>query len=312
MDVCQSGKGNAKGRSSCSPWSVDGYQGLPVLVVEDNPINLKMIRTQLKQLGIETVHTAVNGDEAVQLARQNAYGLILMDCQMPVMDGYNATALIRDFEGQAAHTPIVAVTAHALPGDREKCIQAGMDDYISKPVRLQQLLEALQSWLPASETTRVAAKERDAQAREEGKAVPASMPKADVSSTILSGEKASALSPVDFNVIQGLLGATMEELPLFSHLFVLFFAESRDKMERIRLALEAKDAGQVCALAHALKSASGNVGALGLSQLFREIEMQSRCGAIDGVPLMYERAEKEYERVKAALAQYCDRCGSLR
>ncbi|WP_041313885.1 response regulator [Heliomicrobium modesticaldum] len=285
-----------------TPWTIEGYRGLPVLVVEDNPINLKMIRSQLKQLGIDMIHTAVNGNEAVQLARQNQYGLILMDCQMPVMDGYSATALIRANEGQETHTPIVAVTAHALPGDREKCLEAGMDDYISKPVRLQRLFEALQCWLPAQQKIGTAA---DA-AQETPESASISQKGSAVPEALSAPEPALDAPPVDFGVIQGLLGVTLEELPLFSHLFVLFFTESGEKMEKIRFALAVKDIGQVCALAHALKSASGNVGALGLSRLYREMELLARSGVMDGLASLYEQAEKEYERVKAALARFCD------
>ncbi|MZP30068.1 response regulator [Heliobacterium undosum] len=306
MDVCQSRKDNRT--TPCrmtTPWTLEGYRGLPVLVVEDNPINIKMIRTQLKQLGIDMIHTAANGDEAVQLVRQNHYGLILMDCQMPVMDGYSATALIRAFEGQETHTPIVAVTAHALPGDREKCLEAGMDDYISKPVRLQRLLEALQCWLSPQQNIDAAVEESSA-AQEPPEGETASTPQQGLTApeALTAREPAHAAPPVDFGVIQGLLGVTLEELPLFSHLFVLFFTESGEKMEKIRLALEAKDVGQVCALSHALKSASGNVGALGLSRLCREMEMLSRSGAMDGLAQLYEQAEKEYERVKEALEQF--------
>jgi len=109
-----------------------------VLVAEDNLVNQKMVVRMLEKMGCR-VDLAANGAEAVKRAVPSTYDLIFMDCQMPEMDGYEAAAEIRRRENGSKHTPIIAMTAHAMPGDREKCLQAGMDDYIPKPIKRESL-----------------------------------------------------------------------------------------------------------------------------------------------------------------------------
>ncbi len=119
-----------------------------VLVVEDYPINQQVAQLYLEQIGF-SCHIASNGAEAVQSSAANNYSLILMDCQMPDMDGYTATRKIRNQEeGSAKRIPIIALTAHAMSGDREKCLEAGMDDYLIKPIEPEHLKNMLQKWLP--------------------------------------------------------------------------------------------------------------------------------------------------------------------
>jgi len=119
-----------------------------VLVVEDNHVNQLVIANMLKSLGLE-VETASNGVIALECMHQRDYDLILMDCQMPEMDGYQATARIRQLQrDDQANIPIIALTANAMAEDRERCLAAGMNDYLSKPVTLKILREKLLLWLP--------------------------------------------------------------------------------------------------------------------------------------------------------------------
>ncbi|MGQ9658151.1 MAG: response regulator, partial [Fimbriimonadales bacterium] len=114
-----------------------------ILLVEDNEVNRKVATRMLAKLQLQ-VEIAVNGREAVQKASETAYDLILMDCQMPEMDGYEATRTLRQ---QGVPTPIIALTANALEGDREKCLACGMNDYLSKPIQADKLRQTLAKWL---------------------------------------------------------------------------------------------------------------------------------------------------------------------
>ena len=117
-----------------------------VLVAEDNIVNQKVAVQMLKNLGCYA-DVAANGKEAVEMSAKLPYDLVFMDCQMPEMDGYEATAEIRRTEGKDKHIPIIAMTAHAMKGERERCLKAGMDGYISKPVEKEDLQNTIRQWI---------------------------------------------------------------------------------------------------------------------------------------------------------------------
>ncbi len=132
------------------------YSGARILLVEDNLVNQEVANATLQQFHC-TVEIANNGQEALNLLEQNVYDLVLMDCQMPVMDGFRATELVRERERRTVKSgksvrrlPIVALTAHAISGDRDRCVAAGMDDYLSKPFARESLIAILNRWLLAS------------------------------------------------------------------------------------------------------------------------------------------------------------------
>ena len=134
---------------------------MQILVVEDNEVNQAVAIGMLKKLGYRGIHTANNGREALDKVEQTHYDLIFMDMQMPVMDGYQATTALREREQTLAvatdgaaipHTPVVALTANAMEGDRERCLEAGADDYLSKPFSPMDLGKLLEKWLPQTGT----------------------------------------------------------------------------------------------------------------------------------------------------------------
>ena len=131
-----------------SPPDLKRYDNYRILVVDDNSINLKVALKMLNVYGLST-GTATNGQEALKMLSTKPFDLVLMDIQMPVMDGYEATARIRDPSSsvRAHDVPIIAMTANAMKGDREKCLRAGMEDYISKPIDPNELQALLDKWL---------------------------------------------------------------------------------------------------------------------------------------------------------------------
>ncbi len=122
-------------------------KNIKILLVEDTPVNRKVFLSQLKQIGF-TADYVENGQAALDRLAEESYDLIFMDCQMPILDGYEATRLLREREGENAHTVVVALTASAMAGDREKCLAAGMDDYLTKPVRTAEIAQVLAKWMP--------------------------------------------------------------------------------------------------------------------------------------------------------------------
>ncbi|MGH2811046.1 MAG: ATP-binding protein, partial [Actinomycetota bacterium] len=129
-----------------SPGAREGSGKKVVLVAEDNAVNQKVVATMLRRHDYE-VEIAEDGAGAVEAARSGRYAAILMDCRMPVMDGYEASRRIRRIEGTARHTPIIALTASAMESDRQNCIEAGMDDFLAKPVKQADLVAAVARWV---------------------------------------------------------------------------------------------------------------------------------------------------------------------
>ncbi len=286
MDRPRRGARRAMSQSgaAASATSVSGV----VLLVEDNPVNQDVGREMLEGLGLQ-VHLAEDGLQALEVLANGHYDAVLMDCQMPRMDGFEATQVLREREQASGtlRTPVIALTANALAGDRQTCLEAGMDDYLGKPFTSVQLLLTLRRWLPARS---------DATPAEEARTVAA--PRAPES--MLETEAA-----IDLRV----LGALREVNPargdqVVARVVATFLASVPPQLDRLQKAAAALDADALRDVAHALKSSAAHLGAHRLSGLARDIEQHGRDGfAASAVPLV-GAALGEFERVKAALAPF--------
>ena len=265
--------GSAPERSATAAGTeVPGVSG-KVLLVEDNPVNQQVAQAMLAKLGIPA-DLANDGREAVDKVQTHEYDLVLMDCQMPVMDGYEATAEIRRLhEGRGARLPIVALTANAMQGDRQKCLEAGMDDFLSKPYTLTQLQMALARWLPAASPH----VDQRTGAAAETPADPAAA--SAINLTVLE-----ALREIDPAGGMGLAHEIMRT----------FLDSSRERVEHIEQAIISGDSTILSQAAHALKSSAANVGAETLSGLYRELERLGRENRIDEARMLINEVRRAH------------------
>ena len=249
-----------------------------VLLVEDNPVNQLVAREMLRGLGCH-VDVAANGLECLDRLRSKRYDLVFMDCQMPELDGYAATERWRD-EERATKAPkrtiIVALTANAVEGDRERCLKAGMDDYLSKPFRREQLAEMLARHLSSL-----------AVADPGGSEAPRRLSTAEIDQSVLEGLRA----------LGGSDGAA-----LLRDVVDAYLKTSASLVEEMRLALAGSDAASFTRAAHTLKSASANVGAVSVSQLARRLEHASRDRVPEDAPLALEELARMTETAARHLA----------
>jgi CheY-like chemotaxis protein/HPt (histidine-containing phosphotransfer) domain-containing protein len=269
-----------------------------VLLAEDNPVNQKVATRMLDKLG-HIVDVVSNGLEAVQAVRKLPYDVILMDCQMPEMDGYTATGEIRNLEGTGGHTPIIAMTANAMAGDRERCLAAGMDDYVAKPIRVEELVAALERC-----QRRPDAGARGAPPAEIG-AAGASAPLAPGSPEGLGGMAPAgpegAAASIDPTAIER-LAATMGGA-FIAELIDTFGEDARELIGTLRRTLAATDLDGFRRAAHSLKSTSETLGAAHLAAMARELETMARAGNVDRAGDRLEQLVGEYEIVARLLGE---------
>ncbi|AGX87766.1 signal transduction histidine kinase [Candidatus Symbiobacter mobilis CR] len=258
-----------------------------VLLVEDNQVNQLMARAWLEKLGLR-VHTASHGQEALECVQAQAFDLILMDCQMPGMDGYEATAAIRTMEKPGTRTPIVALTANAMAQDREQCLACGMDDYLTKPYSGAQLVGILTRWLVAPPVAGAASTASSSNAS------PLLVPPAPPAPA-----GPSAIDPNLLTQLQALGAGQAGEL--LRKLAQAYLHGAPATVDRMLTATSAEDLAEVARCAHALKSSSYNMGAHALADMASEVEHAARSGNVDTARIHAVR--EEFDRVRAALAQ---------
>ncbi|MDR3703184.1 MAG: PAS domain S-box protein [Candidatus Sulfopaludibacter sp.] len=230
-----------------------------VLVVEDNAVSREVAVAQLEKLGYSAGH-ASGGAEAVTALRQESYDLVLMDCEMPDMDGFETTRRIR-LSGRAA-LPIVALTANAMAGDRERCLREGMNDYLAKPLEIQPLAEMLAKWLPT---------------------VPGPLPAAAVFSS------------------DALLGRLMGDRQLAGRMLSTFLGDVPSQLNNLRRRLAEADAPGTRSQAHTLNGAAATAGAEALRAVAVEMERAGAAGELDRCRETLPRAWEEFERFKSAV-----------
>lgn len=256
-----------------------------VLLVEDNPVNTRVAQRLLGLLGLD-VTTANNGEEALAQIAENRFDIVLMDCQMPIMDGYTASRTRREQEARMAlpRLPIIAMTANAMAGDREKCIEAGMDEYLSKPLDRHLLTSILSHWLSVNGQRAAMKASRKERTR------PAEASQAD--------PVATEPPAIDRRVLQELLDVMGTES---AALIRVFFEDAPLHIARMQDAAEKGDAIGVAESAHALKSSSANLGALALSELAQRTEYDARIGDASLLPSLSKNIALEFQRTKQAL-----------
>lgn len=269
-----------------------------VLLVEDNPVNQRVAQRLLDLHGLDV--TAVgDGRQAVERLEQEPFDLVLMDCLMPVMDGYMTTRLWRERERTRgeARLPIVAMTANAMAGDRERCLAAGMDDYISKPLDRAALAQLLEKWLAASQAQPGAP--AAAGSVEAAFAAPAE-PLHAAPSQPPAPRPAPANGAIDASVIGDLLDTMGGE---FGDLVRVYLEDAPQRIGEIESAAASGNAVAQVAPAHTLKSSSANIGATALAELARGIEHAARAGVPTGPAEIAAGIRPEYERVAAELSR---------
>ncbi len=261
-----------------------------LLVVDDNRVNQHLLTLQLTRLGC-TVDIAANGREALLKLGQQDYSLILMDCNMPVMDGYEATERIRALEahgGAGRHVPIIAVTANALHGDREKCLEVGMDEYVPKPVSLPQLRAALSPWIATTET-------------EEETYAPSGHVAGDRAS---EQAQLSALAPIDEDQLDAIRALQIPGEPdVLQMVLDEYEHDANDLVGQLHQAIAVADVTALHRAAHSLKSSSAYVGARVLSSVCADLEhlcIQTNQSAERGIP---EGAQPLVAQIELALRQ---------
>jgi CheY-like chemotaxis protein/HPt (histidine-containing phosphotransfer) domain-containing protein len=244
-----------------------------LLVVEDNPINQQVARFQLEKMGYR-VEIAKDGIDALAMLELNDYALVLMDCHMPQMDGFETTARIRSRADDKAQIPIIAVTASGGAGERDNCLQAGMDDFLLKPFRKEELADKIAKWLPSAPTSEPA------------------------------GQSTGALSETADDVAKGL--KQLEEdygKEMVMKIVEMFIPDAEVRIAKIDQAIKQEDFRALEEAAHGLKSGAANIGAEEMAQLCQQLETQGELGILGDAPEILKRLGASWAEVRKVIIQ---------
>ena len=247
-----------------------------LLLVEDNPVNLMVAQRLLQVIGMDC-ETACNGQVALEKLQATNYDMVLMDCQMPVLDGYAATRRWREHEqasGAPQRLPIIAMTANAMAGDRQKCLDAGMDDYLAKPVTRGELERCINRWRGVR------------------------MPVAPAPAPAKPAEQAAQPAVLNAAVLDDLRDVLGGEV---DRIIALYLEDAPRLIAQLERAVVGNDPIALRVAAHTLKSSSANVGATTLSEAARDLEHGARDGTLAKPEALVARIVGEFARVRTAL-----------
>jgi CheY-like chemotaxis protein len=261
--------------------------GLTVLLAEDNLVNQEVVRRMLENLGCQ-VTVVDNGQEALSALEKHFYDIVFMDWQMPELDGLTATRLIRAKEAHShsPHLPIIALTANAIEGDRQRCLAVGMDDYLSKPFNQEQLFAVLQRWARATST---AASQLLARSASSSK------------SSIAAQPTSPAFDPARLSAIRVLQRPGKPDL--VRKVVEQYFISTPPLLQTIHRAITQHDAAALFQAAHSLKSSSAQIGAVQVAALSQNLERLGQTTALEGADLLAAQLESVYAAVVPTLAQ---------
>lgn len=261
------------------------FNGRRVIVVEDNPVNLKVAVALLENLGC-LAEGVSDGHSALSALEQGGFDLVLMDCQMPELSGFEVTAKLREKErGSALHTPIIALTASAMEGDRERCLSAGMDDYLSKPYKEKQLIQMLDRWLTP----------------QSGRMLTFPSDQTPIEALPNSGRSLTPLEPVAFANLQTL--ERSENPDVTTELISLYLEQAPQQIRILKESIARRDANALLQTVHSLKSSSAIFGAQKLAALCQAMEVLGRSNSFEDAAVLCSEAEKQFEAVRTALSE---------
>jgi two-component system, sensor histidine kinase and response regulator len=249
-----------------------------ILLAEDNLVNQRVATKMLERLGYH-VDVAADGAEAVEAATSSNYAAVLMDVQMPEMDGYEATREIRRREGDARRTPIIAMTAHAMQSDREEALEAGMDEHITKPVKADVLREVLERHIEGA-------------------------PQKDGAEASTLTQRGATLeeAALDYSVLDHLRSLQGEEDPhLLKDLIEMFLEDTEERLGKLREAVREEGSEQLSHQAHSLSGSSANTGAPTMARISKELERAGDSGNLGKASELLGTLEQEFGRVRPAL-----------
>nr|WP_315400144.1 response regulator [uncultured Duganella sp.] len=294
-------------------------KGRKVLLAEDNPVNVEVASAMLEGLGLD-VSRACNGQEALRSVQSGEFDLILMDCQMPVMDGFAATTEIRRHEqqrGRSRSLPIIAITANALQGDRESCLAAGMDDYLSKPFTQQALGQTIGRWITLPRVATPpdgAAEPADAPAAtatvlERATAGPATSAPAGAPARTATPSRPAPPQEADrqHQLINRQALANIRALSasngdaLLERVLQAYLNDTPTHLRALRAAIDNGDTQHMRKAAHSLKSSCANVGADALAQRCKDMEQLGRNDTTAGAADLLNEMERSFQAVRQAL-----------